>query len=263
MPSPLSPPSDDPVRYEVRDSVAVLTLNRPATRNALTTELLASLVDVLDRAEADDQIRVIVLTGGPAVFASGADVRELRDARPAEYLISARQSAWQRIARISKPAVAAVAGPVLGGGCELALHCDLLVAADNAVLGQPEVRLGLVPGAGGTQRWARVVGRYQAAEVVLAGRTVDAWTARAYGLVSEVVPAERLVEAAVRLADTIGGFGPVGIRLARQGLRASEEMPISAALALKSLLATALATDDHVEGINALLEKRAPRFTGR
>jgi enoyl-CoA hydratase/carnithine racemase len=261
-PPPVAP--DEPVRYEVRGAVAVLTLNRLATRNALTTELLGALVRALDDAEADDAVRAIVLTGGPSVFASGADVRELRDADPAAYLVSERQSAWQRIARVGKPTVAAVAGPVLGGGCELALHCDLLVAADNAVLGQPEIRLGLLPGAGGTQRWARVVGRYQAAEVVLAARTVDAWTARAYGIAAEVVPAERLVEAAVSLANTIGGFGPVAVRLARQGLRASEEMPISAALALeKSLLATALSTEDHVEGIDALLDKRAPRFTGR
>lgn len=258
------PAPDDPVGYEARGAVAVLTLNRPGARNALTTEMLAGLVRALDRAEGDDQIRVIVLTGGPSVFASGADVRELRHAEPATYLTSERQAAWQRVARIAKPTIAAVAGPVLGGGCELALHCDLLVAADNAVLGQPEVRLGLLPGAGGTQRWARVAGRYRAAEIVLAARTVDAWTAQAYGIAAEVVPAERLVEAAVSLANTIAGFGPVAIRLARQGLRASEEMPITAALALeKSLLATALSTEDHVEGITALLDKRAPRFTGR
>jgi len=255
---------DVPVTYELHDAVAVVTIARPATRNALTTEVLAGVAAAYDRAEADPDIRALVLTGGQVIFASGADVRELRDLNPASYLVSDRQAAWARFARFTKPAVAAVAGFVLGGGCELALCCDVVIAADTAVFGQPEVRLGLIPGAGGTQRWARAAGRYRAAEVVLHATTLDAWTAAAYGVVTEVVPAERLLAAAIDYAQAVAQFAPVAVRLARQGVRAAEELPVSAALAYeKSLLATALATDDHREGIDAFLAKRPPRFAGR
>ena len=198
------------------------------------------------------------------MFASGADVRELRDVNPASYLVSERQAAWARFARFGKPTVAAVAGFVLGGGCELALSCDVVIAADTAVFGQPEVRLGLIPGAGGTQRWARAAGRYRAADIVLHATTLDAWTAAACGVVTEVVPAERLLAAAIDYAQTVAQFAPVAVRLAQQAVRAAEELPVSAALAHeKSLLATALATDDHREGIDAFLAKRSPRFAGR
>jgi enoyl-CoA hydratase/carnithine racemase len=255
---------DRPVLYETHDAVAVVTIAQPTTRNALTTEVLAGVAAAYDRAEADSDVRALVLTGGPLMFASGADVRELRDVNPASYLVSERQAAWARFARFGKPTVAAVAGFVLGGGCELALACDVVIAADTAVFGQPEVRLGLIPGAGGTQRWARAAGRYRAADVVLHATTLDAWTAAACGVVTEVVPAERLLAAAIDYAQTVASFAPVAVRLARQAVRAAEELPVSAALAHeKSLLATALATDDHREGIDAFLAKRSPRFAGR
>jgi enoyl-CoA hydratase/carnithine racemase len=255
---------DTPVLYETHDAVAVVTIARPTTRNALTTEVLGEVAAAYDRAEADADVRALVLTGGPVMFASGADVRELRDVNPASYLVSERQAAWARFARFGKPTVAAVAGFVLGGGCELALSCDVVIAADTAVFGQPEVRLGLIPGAGGTQRWARAAGRYRAADIVLHATTLDAWTAAACGVVTEVVPAERLVAAAIDYAQTVASFAPVAVRLARQAVRAAEELPVSAALAHeKSLLATTLATDDHREGIDAFLAKRSPRFAGR
>jgi enoyl-CoA hydratase/carnithine racemase len=255
---------DTPVLYEIHEAVAVVTIARPTTRNALTTEVLGAIAAAYDRAEADADVRALVLTGGPVMFASGADVRELRDVNPASYLVSERQAAWARFARFGKPTVAAVAGFVLGGGCELALSCDVVLAADTAVFGQPEVRLGLIPGAGGTQRWARAAGRYRAADIVLHATTLDAWTAAACGVVTEVVPAERLLAAAIDYARTVASFAPVAVRLARQAVRAAEELPVSAALAHeKSLLATALATDDHREGIDAFLAKRSPRFAGR
>jgi enoyl-CoA hydratase/carnithine racemase len=255
---------DTPVLYETHEAVAVVTIARPTTRNALTTEVLGAIAAAYDRAEADSDVRALVLTGGPVTFASGADVRELRDVNPASYLVSERQAAWARFARFGKPTVAAVAGFVLGGGCELALSCDVVIAADTAVFGQPEVRLGLIPGAGGTQRWARAAGRYRAADIVLHATTLDAWTAAACGVVTEVVPAERLLAAAIDYARTVASFAPVAVRLARQAVRAAEELPVSAALAHeKSLLATALATDDHREGIDAFLAKRSPRFAGR
>ena len=255
---------DTPVLYETHEAVAVVTIARPTTRNALTTEVLGAIAAAYDRAEADSDVRALVLTGGPVMFASGADVRELRDVNPASYLVSERQAAWARFARFGKPTVAAVAGFVLGGGCELALSCDVVLAADTAVFGQPEVRLGLIPGAGGTQRWARAAGRYRAADIVLHATTLDAWTAAACGVVTEVVPAERLLAAAIDYARTVASFAPVAVRLARQAVRAAEELPVSAALAHeKSLLATALATDDHREGIDAFLARRSPRFAGR
>lgn len=258
------PENPPPVTYVVRDQIAVATIARPEARNALSTDVLRGLSDALDRAEHDDGVRAVVLTGGPQIFASGADIRELRAATPAGYLLSDRLAAWQRFGRFPKPTVAAVAGYVLGGGCELAMSCDFIVAADNAVLGQPEIRLGIIPGAGGTQRWSRVAGRFRAAELVLGARNVDAWTAQQMGLVNQVVPAECVVEAGVAMAATVTVHSPVAARLGKAALRASEEMPMTGGLDHeRSLLTTLLSTDDHLEGIDAFLEKRSARFTGR
>ncbi|ADL47295.1 MULTISPECIES: enoyl-CoA hydratase-related protein [Micromonospora] len=254
----------EPVGYAVHDAVAVATIDRPQTRNALSADVLRALAAAMDRAEADPAVRVLVLTGGPRLFASGADIRELRRTSPADYLLSERLECWNRFARFGKPAVAAVAGYVLGGGCELAMTCDAVVAADSAVFGQPEINLGIIPGAGGTQRWARVAGRFRAAELVLGGRLVDAWTAQRMGLVSQVVPAERVVEAGIALAASIAARSPVAVRLGKQALRTAEEVGLTAGLAHeRSLLLTLLSTDDHIEGIDAFLEKRPARFTGR
>ena len=252
------------VRVEHRSRVAVVTLDRPAQRNALSTEMLEELAEALERLDRDEDVRVAVLTGGDRVFASGADVRELLRLAPAEYARSPRAAAWRRLDAVGLPLVAAVAGPALGGGCELALLCDLVVAADDAVLGQPEVRLGLIPGAGGSQRWARVAGRFAAGDVVLTGRTVDAFEARDLGLVNRVVPAERVVEAAVALASRVAEGAPLALRAARSALRRSEELPVSAAMEHeRGLLQMLLSTDDRTEGINALLERRRPVFSGR
>jgi enoyl-CoA hydratase/carnithine racemase len=255
---------DQAVRYEVRDHVAVITIDRPSARNTLSTEVLRGLREGLDQAEADGEIRAVVLTGGPKIFASGADIRELRKTSPVDYLQSERLAAWLRFGRFPKPSVAAVAGYALGGGCELAMSCDFIVAADSATFGQPEIRLGILPGAGGTQRWARVAGRFRAAELVLAARTVDAWTAREYGMVAQVVPAERVVTAGVALAAEVAAFSPVATRLSKAAVRASEQLPLDGGLEHeRALLGTLLSTEDHFEGIDAFLEKRSPRFTGR
>jgi enoyl-CoA hydratase/carnithine racemase len=254
----------DAVLVEQLGHVVVLTINRPATRNALSTEVLSGLVAGLDWAEDEPSVRAVVITGGPRLFASGADVRELRAATPAAYLQSERQKAWPRFAAFRKPLVAAVAGYVLGGGCEIAMSCDLIVAADSAVLGQPEIKLGIIPGAGGTQRWARVAGRFQAAELVLMGRNVDAWTAHRMGMVNRVVPAECLVEAAVDLAGQVARFSPLATRLGKAALRSSEEVGVSAGLDFeRAQLAVLLSSEDHFEGIDAFLEKRTPNFTGQ
>lgn len=246
-----------------RGAVTVLTINRPEARNALSTDVLRGLVDGLATAEDDPAVRAVVITGGPRIFASGADVRELRATTPSRYLLSERQKAWPAFAGFRKPLVAAVAGYVLGGGCEIAMSCDLIVAGDSAVLGQPEIRLGIIPGAGGTQRWARVCGRFRAAELVLAGRNVDAWTAKRLGLVNQVVPTEMVVEAAVSLAEELAGFSPIAERLGKAALRASEEVGVTAGLDFeRSQLAVLLSSEDHFEGIDAFLEKRPAQFRG-
>jgi enoyl-CoA hydratase len=252
------------VTVDRADVVGLVTLDTPEKRNALSTDVLVELADALESLDAEPDIRAIVLTGGPSLFASGADVRMLRSISPVEYASSARGAAWRRIGGVETVLVAAVAGYALGGGCELALACDLVVAADTAVFGQPEVRLGLVPGAGGTQRWARVAGRYAAAGVVLTGRNVSAFEARSLGLVYRIVPAERLVAAAIAVAGSVAAHGPLAVRAARGALRRAEELPLSAALEYeRAQLLAMLSTEDHVEGIDALLEKRSPRFVGR
>jgi len=255
--------TESAVTVERRERVAIVTIASPENRNALTTELLLDLVTALEKLDADRTISVAVLTGGTQLFASGADVRALLEVTPAEYARSPRADCWRRLNGLGMPLVAAVAGYALGGGCELALLADILVAGDTAVFGQPEARLGLIPGAGGTQRWARVAGRHVAAEVVLAGRTVDAFEARDLGLVALVVPAERVVEAAAALAARIATGAPLALRAATASVRAAEELPLAAALeAERERLVEVLATDDRVEGITAFLEKRPPRFTG-
>lgn len=252
------------VTTSVDTGVATVALDSPGNRNALSTDLLVELADTLDSLDADPEIRAIVLTGGTTIFASGADVRQLRDISPVDYAASARVTSWRRIGAVGTVMVAAVAGYALGGGCELALAADLVIAADTAMFGQPEVRLGLVPAAGGTQRWARAAGRYAAAGIVLTGRTVDAFEARDLGLVYRIVPGERVVDAAVEVAREIAAHGPLAVTAARAAVRRADELPMAAALDYeRQQLLLLLTSDDHVEGITALLEKRAPRFTGR
>lgn len=257
-------PTDESVVVERHGHVAVVRINRPQQRNALSDEVLHGLVAALEEAEFDQDARAVVLTGGTKLFASGADIRDLRANTPAAYMASRRSQAFVRIAQFPKPIVAAIAGYTLGGGCEIALSCDLVVAADNAILGQPELNLGILPGAGGTQRWARVAGRYKAAELVLQTRNIDAWTARRLGVVAEVVPAEFVVEAGIAAAARMAAVSPVAIRASKAAIRMSEETGISSALDYeRSQLGVLLSTEDHYEGIDAFLEKRPAVFTGK
>jgi enoyl-CoA hydratase len=254
---------EGPLQVREDGPIAVLTIADPATRNALTNELLAELADRLERLDRGGATAAVI-TGGSEMFVSGADLRAMLSIEPAQYAGSPRGEAWRRLNALELPLVAAVAGHALGGGCELAFLADLVVAADTARFGQPEVRLGLIPGAGGTQRWARAAGRFVAANVVLAGSTVDAFEARDLGLVASVVPAERVVPAAVALASELARAAPVAIRAARTAVRAAEQTGLDAGLAAeREQFLRALATDDRREGIAAFLEKRPPAFTGR
>lgn len=252
------------VRRQVEGRVCVLTLDRPSARNALTSQMLGDLVAGLQAVDGDSELDATVVAGGARVFASGADLREMRDTSAATYLTGERREAWDAIGRVRKPIVAAVSGFALGGGCELALACDAIVASDTAILGQPEVLLGLIPGAGGTQRWARVCGRYAAAPLVLGARSVTAWEALRLGVVERVVPAKRVVAAATDLAAELTVGAPLATHFGKQALRSSEDLPIERALGHeRALLAALLATEDLREGIDAFLDKRAPDFRGR
>lgn len=251
------------VRTERHEAVLSIVLDRPETRNALSTPTLRRIVDLLDEATVDRDVRAVVLTGEGPVFASGADVRELRDTAPAEYLASDRRRAWDAMAGFTKPLVAAVRGYALGGGCELALRCDAIVAGESAVLGQPEVRLGIVAGAGGAQWWTRIAGRYQAGAILMTGRWVPAYEARRLGIVTVVVPDEAVRSAARRLAADIAECAPIAVRATKAMIAQAYAAPLPTALAHDRLeLAAMLATDDHVEGMTAFLKRRAPRFEG-
>jgi enoyl-CoA hydratase len=252
--------SDGPV-----DGVALVTIERPDVLNALNFDLLDELAAAFAALDDDPACRAIVLTGsGTRAFAAGADIRELAIQTPVSLLVDDRFAVWERIAATRKPVIAAVRGFALGGGCELAMSCDLIVAGEDAQFGQPEINLGVMPGAGGTQRLTRAIGRARAMDLVLTGRTITAREAEAMGLVSRVVPAEETLEAAFALARTIAGKAPVAVLAAKEAVRLAEELPLSAGLRHERRAFFALfASDDQTEGMSAFVEKRRPEWKGR
>lgn len=247
------------------DGVALLTIDRPEARNALSFALLAELADELQRLDRDGRTRVAILTGdGDRAFAAGADILELADQTPERLRAEGNFNAWDRLGAIEIPLIAAVRGFALGGGCELAMTCDLIVAGDDAQFGQPEIRIGVMPGAGGTQRLTRAIGVARAMELVLTGRMMGAEEARAAGLVTSVVPASEVIDAALRLADTIASMPPLAVRAAKRSVLSAAELPLSAGLrAEREAFFDLFATDDQREGMRAFQEKRPPRWTGR
>jgi enoyl-CoA hydratase len=255
-----APGSDGPIA-----GVALVTIERPDVLNALSFDLLDDLADALAGLDADARCRAIVLTGsGTRAFAAGADIRELATQTPISLLVEDRFAAWDRIAATRTPLIAAVRGFALGGGCELAMSCDLIVAGDDAQFGQPEINLGVMPGAGGTQRLTRAIGRARAMDLVLTGRTITAAEAEAMGLVSRVVPADETLEVALELGATIAGKAPVAVLAAKEAVRLAEELPLSAGLRHERRAFFALfASDDQGEGMAAFVEKRRPEWKGR
>jgi enoyl-CoA hydratase len=254
----------DTIIVETTGRVGWITLDRPEALNALNTRLMHELVDAATRFDADPGIGAIVITGSAKAFAAGADVKEMEDQDATQMIAGDHFGAWSRFAAVRTPTIAAVAGYALGGGCELAMMCDLILAADSARFGQPEITLGVIPGMGGTQRLVRAIGPYKAADLVLTGRMIGADEAERAGLVSRVVPADELRDAAAETAARIAEKSLPALYAATAALDAALEAPLAQGLAFeKQAFGALFATVDQKEGMAAFREKRAPRFEGR
>jgi enoyl-CoA hydratase len=256
----LHPSQSTPVR-----GVALLTLDRPEVLNALDSATLTELVEALERLDTDDSCRCVVITGaGEKAFAAGADIREMADATATSPAIANSFARWETLRRIRKPIIAAVRGYALGGGCELAMACDLIVASDDAVFGQPEIRIGVIPGAGGTQRLTRALGKAKAMELILTGRQMPAREAEAHGLVNRVVGREQMLPQALALAGEIAALPPLAVMAAKESVNRAYELSLEAGLEFERRTFIGLfATADQKEGMAAFVEKRKPDWKGR
>ncbi len=249
---------------EIKGRVGVITLNRPKALNALNAKLIAELNQALDRYEADDDVGAIVITGSNRAFAAGADVKEMQAKTFADVVKNDFIAPWERVTRCRKPVVAAVAGYALGGGCELAMMCDIVIAADSAKFGQPEITLGTIPGSGGTQRLTRAVGKAKAMEMILTGRTMEAEEAERAGLVSRIVPAADLVDEAIKVAERIADMSGPAVAMAKEAVNRAFEINLAEGVRFeRRLFQSSFATEDRKEGMDAFVEKRQPAFKHR
>jgi len=249
---------------EIADGVGIARLNRPDARNALSPELMSELAELLEAWDADAAIGCIVIAGSDDWFAAGADIKAMRDRSFQEALVTPTAKFWPRVAAVRTPMIAAVSGYALGGGCELALVCDMIVASETAEFGQPEIMLGIIPGGGGSQRLARVIGKQRTMELVLTGRRIDAQEALRLGFVNRVAPKRSWFQETLDLAQVVARRPPLAAKLAKQAVLAADEMPLTAGLAHeRRLYELAMATQDRVEGMQAFLEKRRPEFRGQ
>ncbi len=253
------------ILVEKREAVGLITLNRPAALNALCAGLIDELGQALDDMEADDGIGCIVLTGSEKAFAAGADIKEMQAKSYMDmYLSDFITKGWERVTACRKPTIAAVAGYALGGGCEMAMMCDFIIAADNAQFGQPEITIGTIPGSGGTQRLTRFVGKSKAMEMVLTGRMMNADEAERSGLVSRVVPAAKLIEDAVRTGAKIAAMSRPAAMLAKEAVNRAYETSLAEGVRFeRRLFHSTFATEDQKEGMAAFAEKRKPSFRNR
>jgi len=246
------------------ERIAVLRLNRPEARNALNAAVRQQLTDHFAQLGSDEATRCIILTGGEKIFAGGADIRDMVERTAVEMLARRGERFWRTVAECPKPVIAAVNGYAFGGGCELAMHCDLIVAGEGATFAQPEVRVGIMPGAGGTQRLVRAVGKFRAMKMLLTGEPVSARDALAMGLASEVVADEQVFDRALAIAKTIAGMPPLAILQIKEAVLAGEDSSLEAGLLLeRKAFQLLFATADQKEGMRAFLEKRKPEFEGR
>ncbi len=253
------------IELERRGAVGLITLNRPQALNALSEELMLELSDALNVLEGEADIGAVVITGNERAFAAGADVKEMKDQDFMDaYISDFVTSNWERVSSCRKPVIAAVAGYALGGGCELAMMCDFIIAADSARFGQPEITIGTIPGLGGSQRLARFVGKSKAMEMVLTGRMMDADEAERSGLVSRVVPAARLVDEAVEAAARIAELSRPMVMMAKEMVNRAYETTLAEGLRFeRRMFHATFGTEDQKEGMNAFAEKRAPKFKHR
>lgn len=261
----LSTTTDPLVLYESRgdkNNVGLITLNRRKALNALCDDLMNQLTSTIEKAENDQQIGAIVLTGSLKAFAAGADIKEMQNKTLAANIKANFLSKWDKVAQCSKPIIAAVNGYALGGGCELAMMCDIIYAGDNAKFGQPEITIGTIPGAGGTQRLTKAIGKSRAMEMCLSGVPIDAQQAAAWGLVSKVVPADTTVDEAVKLAEKIASHSQLIVALCKESVLYSYETPLTQGLRTeKRLFQVTFGTNDQKEGMSAFVEKRPPKFS--
>jgi len=249
---------------ETRGKVGLVTLNRPKALNALNSELIAELGAALDDFEANEKIGCIVITGSEKAFAAGADIKEMQEMTYMEAYLGDFVTPWERVSRCRKPLIAAVAGYALGGGCEMAMMCDFVIAADNARFGQPEITLGVMPGVGGTQRLTRFVGKAKAMEMCLTGRMMDAEEAERAGLVSRIVPLNELLDEVLKTAAKIAEFSLPIAMMTKEAVNRSYETTLAEGIRFeRRLFHSMFASEDQTEGMTAFVEKRAPRFKNR
>ncbi len=249
---------------QLEGAVAILRLNRPDVLNALNIPLMDELIHSVEAYDNDPAVRCIVITGNEKAFAAGADIKEMAEASVVDMYERNNLARWERIKRVRKPIIAAVSGFCLGGGCELAMHCDIILASETAKFGQPEINIGVMPGAGGTQRLSKTVGKYRAMELILTGRFFSAQEAHQIGLVTRVAPVERYLEEAIALAKEIADRSPIAVRVAKEAVLRAFETGLSDGLDYeRKMFYMLFATEDQKEGMKAFMEKRKATYTGK
>ena len=256
--------SYETIIVETRGHVGLIRLNRPQALNALNSVLIRELSRAVDAFEADGNIRCLLITGSEKAFAAGADIKEMVDKTFNEAFLGNFMASWHCVAQARKPTIAAVAGFALGGGCELAMQCDIIIAADNAKFGQPEIKLGVIPGIGGTQRFTRAVGKAKAMDIMLTGRMMDAAEAERSGLVARIVPAASLMEEAMKVAETIASMSLPSVLAAKEAVNAAFETSLAEGVRFeRSIFHSLFATADQKEGMAAFIAKRPPKFENK